>query len=258
MNVTYIYHSGFLVELEKTLLLFDYYKGQVPALDPDKDLYVFSSHSHHDHFSKDIFKLNDIHPKVTFIMSDDIAIDDPANERQGQDDMAVDPVDRKRIHFIKANEEKILANGQEISPLSSQDNKKHLQMKTLASTDEGVAFIVSIEGQVIYHAGDLNWWTWEGETKEEYQDMTGNFFAEVAKINKVPIDLAFLPLDPRQEDRFYLGFDHYMRMCDIKHVMPMHFWEDFSIIGKLKEMDEAKEYASKIIDIVEEGQVFTI
>lgn len=31
------------------------------------------------------------------------------------------------------------------------------------STDEGVAFLVTAEGRTVFHAGDLNWWHWEGE-----------------------------------------------------------------------------------------------
>ena len=30
--ITYIAHSGFLVETEQTLLLFDYYKGPLPLI----------------------------------------------------------------------------------------------------------------------------------------------------------------------------------------------------------------------------------
>ena len=57
MKVTYIHHSSFLVELEKVLLLFDYFQGNIPELDPEKDLLVFASHRHGDHFSPVIFAL---------------------------------------------------------------------------------------------------------------------------------------------------------------------------------------------------------
>ena len=36
MNVTYIYHSSFLVETDTCYYLFDYEKGQLPALDVTK------------------------------------------------------------------------------------------------------------------------------------------------------------------------------------------------------------------------------
>ena len=55
MRITYIGHSGFLVELKKSLLLFDYYEGALPALSHEKQLYVFASHRHPDHFNPEIF-----------------------------------------------------------------------------------------------------------------------------------------------------------------------------------------------------------
>ena len=55
MKITYIHHSSFSVELDNTILLFDYFKGNLPSFDKNKKLYVFSSHSHHDHFDESIF-----------------------------------------------------------------------------------------------------------------------------------------------------------------------------------------------------------
>ncbi len=60
MRITYLSHSGFLVELETAYLLFDYYKGDLPELNTGKKFYVFVSHAHYDHFKKDIFKLRSI------------------------------------------------------------------------------------------------------------------------------------------------------------------------------------------------------
>lgn len=37
MNLKYIYHSGFLLELDTAYMLFDYYKGDIPRLDKDKN-----------------------------------------------------------------------------------------------------------------------------------------------------------------------------------------------------------------------------
>ena len=38
MKITYIAHSGFLAELEHTILLFDYYQGELPELPDEKML----------------------------------------------------------------------------------------------------------------------------------------------------------------------------------------------------------------------------
>ena len=42
MKITYIHHSSFSVEINKCILLFDYYKGNLPKFDENKKLYVFS------------------------------------------------------------------------------------------------------------------------------------------------------------------------------------------------------------------------
>ena len=70
MKVTYLYNSGFLVELENHILLFDYYQGTIPDLNPSKPLYVFVSHSHYDHYNPTIYNLN--HPNITYIIDHEI------------------------------------------------------------------------------------------------------------------------------------------------------------------------------------------
>ena len=70
MKITYIHHSCFLVELERVMLLFDYMRGSLPPLDDDKDLLVFASHRHEDHFSPAVFKLAEKHPRIRYILSD--------------------------------------------------------------------------------------------------------------------------------------------------------------------------------------------
>jgi len=234
--------------------LFDYYKGELKKLDPQKPLYVFSSHNHYDHFNKGILSLIKSYPNISFILSSDIKTSLEENDtlRSLSDDV------KQRIHFIKPNEEKLFLHGKAVTSTTDFSNERFLKVKTLESTDEGVAFSISIDGKEIFHAGDLHWWTWEGETKQEYKNMTDRFFKEVAKISKIPIDLAFLPVDPRQEDRFYWGFDHYMRTCDIKHAFPMHFWDDFSLITRFMNMDDSKDYISKIMNIERDGQTFII
>ena len=72
MKVTYIHHSSFMAELEHAALLFDYFEGEIPAVEGDKPLFVFASHRHGDHFSRAIFDLADQRRNVTYILSDDI------------------------------------------------------------------------------------------------------------------------------------------------------------------------------------------
>ena len=45
MKVTFIEHSGFCVELEKTVLIFDYYKGNSGDAKRKKFMFFFSQSS---------------------------------------------------------------------------------------------------------------------------------------------------------------------------------------------------------------------
>ena len=41
MKITYIHHSSFSVELDNTILLFDYFKGNLPSFDKNKSYTYF-------------------------------------------------------------------------------------------------------------------------------------------------------------------------------------------------------------------------
>ena len=68
MKVTFIEHSGFMVEMEQNVLLFDYYQGEIPSFDGSKTLYVFASHSHADHYDPAIWKQNSIKIFIIFFL----------------------------------------------------------------------------------------------------------------------------------------------------------------------------------------------
>ena len=233
MKITYIHHSSFCVELENSILLFDYFKGDLPKFDTNKKLYVFASHFHEDHFDKCIFDIQNVHPDVTYILSKDIK--------------------RHRSKYIKAAKNSVILNFNE--NISIDDMK----IKTLESSDIGVAFLIKIEGKVIYHAGDLNWWHWEGENSDEENKYAENKFKDgIDKIKDLDIDLAFVPLDPRQGDFYYLGFNYFMENTNTKVAFPMHMWGDFSLCNTFKSSEYAKDYKDRVIEISKDNQVFDI
>lgn len=229
MRVTYIGHSGFSVELESHILLFDYYEGTMPEFDPAKKLLVFASHSHPDHFNREILKLADVYPDVEYIFPKDIGI---AKKKQ-----------RASEHFMRKRDE-----------ITVGDTK----VKSLRSTDEGVAFLVRCEDRIIYHAGDLNWWHWEEEDDAYNRMMRGDYQKEIETLTGEKIDLAFVVLDPRQEEQFYWGFDWYMRHTDTKIVFPMHMWKQYEVQDRLIGMEVSEPYREKIMRIREKGQVFEL
>ena len=68
MRVTFLDHSGFLVETGTAALLFDWWKGTLPDLAPGVPLYVFASHAHPDHFDPRIFALDDGSRDIRFLL----------------------------------------------------------------------------------------------------------------------------------------------------------------------------------------------
>ena len=101
-----------------------------------------------------------------------------------------------------------------------------LTIETLRSTDEGCAFLVQAEGLHIYHAGDLNWWHWEGEPVADNVWHDKPFHAELDGFRGRRFDLAFVPLDPRQEANAWWGFADFLDACPCAHVFPMHYGAD--------------------------------
>ena len=79
MKVTYLYHSGFAIEDEQALYVFDYYKGELPVIAKEKQMYVFVSHRHKDHYNSEIFDWEKEHPNILYILSDDVEAEPAPN-----------------------------------------------------------------------------------------------------------------------------------------------------------------------------------
>ena len=189
MKVTFIEHSGFMVEMEQNVLLFDYYQGEIPSFDGSKTLYVFASHSHADHYDPAIWKLKEQYKDIHYILSDDIK-------------------DNEGAVVMKAHEKKEVAG---------------IEIETLRSNDMGVAFLVKVEGKTIYHAGDLNWWHWNGEPEEDNEYYKKTFQDEMKYLEGKKIDLAFMLLDPRQEDKYCWGMNYFLEHTDSKVVFSFRY-----------------------------------
>lgn len=217
MKITYIGHSGFLAETKDCYYLFDYYKGSVPALDPKKPVIVFCSHFHHDHFNPEIFRLlSGMGMSVEAVLAKDIGENRyPAG-----------------VPVTKAYHDKTytLHSGTVVT--------------TLLSTDSGVAFLVRTNEGVLYHAGDLNDWYWQGEPEEDNRQMTSRYRKEIDKLKGIRIDAAFVPLDPRQESHYADGLLYFLKSVDCNTVYPMHYWDKPDVINRF--VTEHPEYKARI------------
>ena len=221
MEITYIHHSCFLVETNSCYYLFDYEKGCLPKMDVTKQIFVLSSHGHHDHYNPEIFSLLEDAgmEKVYAILSDDIEVPGNVNVLQ-----------------VSAGRDYELCLGQKIT--------------TVQSTDVGVAFLIEDQGELIYHAGDLNDWVWEEESIAYNEQMTIDYRKQIdllsEKLNQRELDVAFVVLDPRQEKDYDRGICYFLEHIPVKKVYPMHYWEQPDIMETfLKEHPEYKHQTQK-------------
>lgn len=198
IEVTYLHHSGFVVSTDNHLLIFDYYQDSAKVmpslLGKNKTTYVFSSHSHGDHFNQIIGKWqNNVE---TYILSDDI------REAGGLAGVAME-----KLIYMKPYETRKLNS---------------IDVTTYGSTDEGVSFLVDIDGWLIFHAGDLNWWHWKEDTPENIAAAKKDFEKEMNHLDGLKIDVAFFPVDSRLEEFWAIGAEKFCRRVDVNQLITMH------------------------------------
>lgn len=221
MKVTYIHHSSFLVETDCCYYLFDYEKGHFPEVDFEKPIIVLSSHWHEDHYNPEVF--SDLKmlgmQRIYAVLSDD-------------------------IYEPKLKDIKVM----QVSPGNDYELWFGQKLTTFRSTDEGVAFLIEDNGELIYHAGDLNDWVWEGETESYNKQMTGDYRKQIRllaeKLNGRKVDVAFVVLDPRQEKDYDRGMCYFLKKIHVETVYPMHYWGAPEIIETF--LREHPEYKGKI------------
>lgn len=196
IKIEYIYHSGYTIETEKYYMVFDYFKGDIEL--PDKPVVVFSSHAHPDHYNEDIFRWSLASDDITYILSDDIIASPNGRTR------LMGPYER--INFMD------------------------FTVDTFASTDQGVSFLVNVDGIDIFFAGDLHWWYWEEDSPEDKIQMEKDFKYQIDRIKQHNIDIAFFPVDPRLGDNYALGANYFIQNTSPTHFFPLHFGDNFEII----------------------------
>ncbi|MCI9421497.1 MAG: MBL fold metallo-hydrolase [Dorea sp.] len=227
MKITYLKHSGYVVEDAGRAMVFDYYEGNLPDFLEAVKLYVFVSHVHYDHFNPQIFQWKDQYPDIQYILSNDI-------EEKGF---------KESCTFVGPGQEVVLDG---------------IKIRTLRSTDEGVAFLVQAGERRIYHAGDLNWWHWEEESRVYNEMMRRRFLHEMEKLEGESVDVAFLPLDPRQEEQYAWGFDYFMRHTRTGCAFPMHFWEEYEVYDRLIEDTRSEPYRQRVMKVSKPQQSFEV
>ena len=219
MNVSYIHHSGFLVETERFYYLFDYEKGCLPEMNRDKPIFVLSSHGHADHYNPEVFSMLKAAGmrQIQAILSDEI-------------------------------EPPVTVEALQVSPTKKYALGPQQTLFTFRSTDLGVAFLIEDQEMLIYHAGDLNDWVWDEEEPSYNVQMTADYRRQIDlladALEQREIDVAFVVLDPRQEKDYDRGMCYFLDKILVDQVYPMHYWQEPAIIDVF--LKDHPEYRGKI------------
>lgn len=195
VDLYFLHHSGFMLELETMILVFDYYLDPLKRLEDrlektDKPVYFFVSHVHGDHFNRAIRKFEKRASGYFLHRDCHLAL-----------------ADESLLHEMDVGE---------------TVNEGPLSVHMYGSTDAGGSYMVEEEGLTIFHAGDLNWWHWAGEGDSENREARDWFFRELSCIKEKEVDIAMLPVDARQQAAREWGVKAYLSHFSAGLLIPMH------------------------------------
>lgn len=195
VDLYFLHHSGFMLELETMILVFDYYLDPLKRVEDrlektDKPVYFFVSHVHGDHFNRAIRKFGKRASGYFLHRDCHLAL-----------------ADESLLHEMDVGE---------------TVNEGPLSVHMYGSTDAGGSYMVEAEGLTIFHAGDLNWWHWAGEGDSENREARDWFFRELSCIKEKEVDIAMLPVDARQQAAREWGVKAYLSHFSAGLLIPMH------------------------------------
>ncbi|MDE5807393.1 MAG: MBL fold metallo-hydrolase [Muribaculaceae bacterium] len=220
VNITYIFHSSFLVTTPECNVLFDFWKdpdGMLPSLiDKEKPFYVVVSHFHKDHYNPEIFRWAESFPEIHYILSKDTArrarhYFSPTSTHSGAH------VDSSRLTVLKPGD-------------SFSDSI--ISVRAFGSTDAGNSYLLSASRKRIFHAGDLNAWIWKDEsTEQEIKDALKLFREKINPLkvylqsdrDNADIDAALFPVDSRIGTEYWTGTKIFLREFRTAFFIPMHY-----------------------------------
>lgn len=205
LKVTYVYHSCFLIRKNNVMFIFDVPSNELLSdehiefiLDSirEKDVYIFISHGHRDHFNMKILNFISSAKNVSYIISEDVIV--------------------KHGLYIFSGIDKYLV----VAKPNQTYNLNDYEVVTFESTDLGVAYLIKINDDYVYYSGDLALWVWDHFPKLFREAIEERFFRELSKICKYNIKLAFIAIDPRVKN--WAGALDFIEAIKPEYVVPMH------------------------------------
>lgn len=211
--IKYIFHNCFVMRLGEMTLLFDYPAPEFLSQEAihavqesicDTELYIFSSHSHGDHFSPNVIEMTDAAKKRYFIVAKDVAKACPSLASHGETLIA-----------LPGREESV----------------GNLSVEAFLSNDQGVAFLIGINGKTVYFGGDLANWNWEND--EEDRRLEAFFKKTLDKLVEKTIDIVFSNADPRLAN--WSGAYEVIEKMQPRFFIPMHTFGQTEALMRFKQ-----------------------
>lgn len=203
-KITYLDHSGFMIETPDVLMVFDYYRDPAHKVvktlerNPELPVVFFVSHRHRDHFSHEIWNLAQNHKRL-YIVSNDV-------------------VD-KDIHFdMPINW---------MSPGDSLENQLGgISVKAFGTTGKGCSFAVTTkDGRHIFHAGELGEPLSHSDgSPRDAACLASKFETAIGRIAaaEIPFDLAMMSVDTTDGPEFALDAAKFLEKVSVKTFVPYH------------------------------------
>jgi L-ascorbate metabolism protein UlaG (beta-lactamase superfamily) len=85
--------------------------------------------------------------------------------------------------------------------------------------------------------------------------MAASYKSQIDQLADKPIDIAFVPVDPRLEEQYAWGIDYLMKTAEVRNAIPMHFSADFSIVKRLLEDPISLDYRDRIANLAKRGEI---
>lgn len=219
MTLEYIWHDGFFLETDDATIVFDFWKdptvrpNELPRFiewaDKDKPLYVVVSHHHKDHYTKRIFAWHSLFKKIRYILSADTA--KAARHILTPNSIYAGPKPPEDIVTV-------------LSPGGVFDDGT-VRIEAFPSTDIGNSYVLTLDGDIFFHAGDLNAWIWKDESTEEEVKKALSEYNDIVDMiaTKYPrMDYAMFPVDSRIGTDYFTGAKIFAEKIDVGHFFPMH------------------------------------
>ena len=196
-EICYLGHSGWAVKTRDHLLVFDYFtdgalpdapalaNGYVaPAELAGERVTVFVSHAHPDHFDPAVFAWRGAIPRLTYVLGFEPDSAPPH--------VRVEPRQTRTVDGMRVT--------------------------AIASTDQGVGFVVEVDGLVIFHAGDH---------ANRRRDLTGDYPPEIDFLAASGLrpDIAFVPVSGcgfGDQEAVRLGVQYALDKLAPELFLPMH------------------------------------